>query len=117
MESHYISGYGDGRNKPDTPITLLPGAAEAADEFLAGDQSVHDRFDRVGRLIEGFETPLGMELLASVHWVAMHEDGEARRSPERAVRAVQAWTDRKARLMKPAQITAAWNRLREHDWI
>jgi len=117
MESHYISGYGDGRNRPDTPITLLPGAAEAAEEFLAGDQAVHDRFDRVGRLIEGFETPFGMELLASVHWVAMHEDSEARRSPEMAVRAVQAWTDRKAQLMKPAQITAAWNRLREHDWI
>lgn len=117
MESHYISGYGDGRNKPNTPIMLLPGAAEEAEALLAGDQAVHDRFDRVGRLIEGFETPLGMELLASVHWVAMHEDNEARREPDVAVRSVQSWSPRKAQLMKPAQITAAWNRLHEQEWI
>ena len=27
------------------------------------------RFDRVSNLIEGFETPYGMELISSVHWV------------------------------------------------
>jgi hypothetical protein len=27
---------------------------------------------RLSRLIEGFETPYGMELPASVHWVARH---------------------------------------------
>jgi hypothetical protein len=28
----------------------------------------------MGRLIEGFETPYGMELLSSVHFVAVRDD-------------------------------------------
>jgi O-acetyl-ADP-ribose deacetylase (regulator of RNase III) len=118
LESHYISGYGDGANKPDTPIELLPGAADEAEQFLAGDPTVHERFDRVSQLIEGFETPLGMELLATVHWLATHEkETGADRDSEAAVRGVQTWSPRKAKLMKPTQIRAAWARLHEQKWV
>jgi hypothetical protein len=54
-------------------IVLLPGAAEAAKEALTDDDVARARFDRVGRFIEGFETPHGMDLLATVHWVVTHE--------------------------------------------
>jgi hypothetical protein len=37
--------------------------------MLANDADTRARFARVARLIEGFETPFGMELLATVHWV------------------------------------------------
>lgn len=116
MESHYIRGYGDGANKPKTPISLLPNAAAEAEAFLAGDEVVHGRFDRVSKLIEGFETPLGMEILTSVHWVAVHEDPAAG-SSDAAVEKIQAWSQRKTKLMKPAQIRAAWSRLHEQGWI
>ena len=33
MDGHLITGYGAGQNKPETPINLLPGAAE--DSWLA----------------------------------------------------------------------------------
>ena len=45
-------------------------------------------------LIDGFETPYGMELLASVHWVATKGEPPAR-SAEAAVDAVLAWNERK----------------------
>ena len=71
LERHYTSGYGDSQ-KPDVEIELLPGAAEEAHAFLAGHGDEHRRLERVSRLIEGFETPYGLELLSSMHWVATH---------------------------------------------
>ena len=49
--------------------------------------------DRVTRLIEGFESPYGMELLASVHWVATHAEEQAT-DLESVVRAVYGWNER-----------------------
>jgi O-acetyl-ADP-ribose deacetylase (regulator of RNase III) len=117
IESHYIRGWGDGANRPGTPIELLPGAADDADRYLSDDRVVQERFERVSRLIEGFETPLGMELLASVHWLATREKAEAIGGLDAVVRGVQAWSPRKAKLMKPIQIRAAWSRLHEQNWI
>lgn len=67
-------------------------------------------------LIEGFETPFGMELLASVHWVEQDQT-PAERSPATALRAVHAWSERKAARMRQAHVSAAWTRLREHGWL
>ena len=116
VEGQFLRGYGDGKTSPDTPMEILPGAAEEAAKLLEHDDAVQRRLGSVARLIEGFETPLGMELLSSVHWVATH-DAQARRDPEAAVKAVHDWRERKARLMAPAQIRAAWTRLHEQEWI
>ncbi|MBK1643558.1 hypothetical protein CKO25_02560 [Thiocapsa imhoffii] len=56
------------------------------------------RLERVSDLIARFETPYGMELLASVHWVAMHDDPPAR-SEQDAERAVRNWNERKRRVL------------------
>jgi uncharacterized protein YwgA len=116
IEGHYIRGLGDGRNKPDTPIEILAGAAEEAEEFLASDAGTHARFERVARLIERFETPFGMELLATVHWVAKEHD-DARESPDAAFEYVRLWSKRKAKLMKAGHVAAAWERLKSQQWI
>jgi O-acetyl-ADP-ribose deacetylase (regulator of RNase III) len=73
IEGHLVAGYADGGDAPDKPLTLVPGAVDDANAFLEANASTRDRFDRVGRLVEGFETPFGLELLATVHWVARHE--------------------------------------------
>ena len=41
--------------------------------FLQEHSVTWGRFEQVAGLIEGFETPFGMELLATVHWVAKHQ--------------------------------------------
>ena len=66
-------------------------------------------------LVDGFETPYGMELLSSVHWLAIH-DGEAT-DADTAVAAMLRWNDRKSKLFKPEHIRVAWNRLQEEGWI
>lgn len=115
LEGHYTRGYGDGNVKPTTPISLLPGAAKEAATLLDGQPETKTRLDRVKRLISGFETPFGMELLATVHWVAT-QDPRATTIDE-AVAAVHAWSTRKRELMKPGHVAVAWRRLEEEGWL
>lgn len=117
MEGHFLEGYGDGNNKPEVPIRLLPGAGEEADQFLKKHLGTRKRFDRVAELIEGFETPYGMELLSTIHWVATRENEQARSDLGTAIKGVQAWSERKRHLFKPAHIKAAWERLRAFGWL
>ncbi len=68
IEGHYTRGVGDGKNSPETPLELLPGAVDEARAYLEQRPETLARLDRVAALIEGFETPFGMELLGTVHW-------------------------------------------------
>lgn len=117
LEGHFITGYGDGKNSPGTPLSLLPGAAKEAEDFLAGHPQTRRHFDRVAEMIEGFETPYGMELLSSVHWIAMHENSAAKASADEAANGVLGWNERKRRLFKPEHIRLAWSRLKDMGWL
>ncbi|MGC4093111.1 MAG: macro domain-containing protein [Polyangiaceae bacterium] len=116
IEGHYVRGFGDGRNKPETPLELIGDAAKQAKAFIADRVDSQTRLTEVATLIQGYETPFGMELLSSVHWVATH-DPHAAESADEAVRAIHDWTDRKAATMKATQIRAAWAHLKEHGWL
>lgn len=113
IDGHLIAGYADGGDIPDKPLRLVPGAVRDAETCLASHQATLERFERVVRLVEGFETPLGLELLATVHWVVVEEG--ARELKDIAER-VQAWNQRKRRFT-PAQIELAAQRLREQGWM
>ena len=113
VEGHLVSGYHDGGDAPEKQLELVPGAVKEAEAFLAVDGDTRNRFDRVGKLVEGFETPFGLELLATVHWVARHENAT---STESAVAKVYAWNDRKKRF-SPRQIGIAFETLRAKGWL
>jgi O-acetyl-ADP-ribose deacetylase (regulator of RNase III) len=113
VEGHLVSGYADGGDAPDKELELVPGAVQDAEAFLHDQQETLGRFDRVGQLVEGFETPFGLELLATVHWVAMRENA---RGAEDAAAKVYAWNERKRRF-SPRQIGIAFNTLREKGWL
>lgn len=113
IEGHLVSGYRDGGDAPDKQLELVPGAVKDAETFLSADLDTKKRFDRVGALVEGFETPFGLELLATVHWVAKREQAS---SVEDAVEKVHAWNDRKRRF-SPRQIGIAFETLRAKGWL
>ncbi len=115
LEGHYTSGYGD-TQKPDVEIFLLPHADEAADAFLADYEDSRGRLERVAQVIEGFETPYGMELLSSIHWVAMHH-APAAKNAEEAIKVVHNWNDRKRKLFNKKHLQTAWDRLSENKWL
>ncbi|HBY60136.1 MAG TPA: hypothetical protein DEH78_09960 [Solibacterales bacterium] len=120
MEGHFIRGYGD-QQKPDAEIELLPGAIEEASSFLEGQSESLARLERVGTLIEGFETPYGMELLATTHWVARRGGPTSSSVPAadagEAVVQIHAWNPRKQQVFKPEHIRTAWGQLAQQGWL
>ncbi len=113
VEGYYVSGYGDGGDTPDKILQLVPGAMADAKASLAAHPDTRARFERVAGLVEGFETPFGLELLSTVHWVATREDVV---SDDEVVVRTYAWADRK-RQYSPQQILLARRVLAEKGWL
>jgi hypothetical protein len=113
VEGHFIAGYGDAEDDPEKPIELLPGVTAAANAFIVSHPETQARFDRVAKLIHGFETPFGMELLATVDWVCTREGA---RSEEEAVSHTYAWSDRKKGFDRK-QIALAREVLAAQGWL
>lgn len=113
VEGHLISGYADGGDAPSKQLELVPGAAEDADAFLVDHPTSRLRFERVAELVEGFETPFGLELLATVHWVMAR--GEAR-TIEEVIAKTYGWGERKQQFSK-RQIALARSVLLEENWV
>jgi O-acetyl-ADP-ribose deacetylase (regulator of RNase III) len=110
LEGTLIRGYGDRTQRAE--LSLMPEAAQQANEFLKDDPAAAARLERVSELIAGFESPYGLELLASVHWVAKHDIPLAN-SPDIAVEKVHEWNARKKKVFQPDHIRTAWKRLAE----
>jgi O-acetyl-ADP-ribose deacetylase (regulator of RNase III) len=119
VEGHYLRGYGDRSRRiaDSSPLELLPGAVEEALPTLDNHAETKHRFDRVAKLIRGFETPYGLELLATVHWVAAGLDSNAATDPDVAVKHVLAWSPRKGRLFTERHVKLAWERLHDQGWL
>jgi hypothetical protein len=114
IEGHFIRGYGD--RSSDISIRLFPEAITEAQDFLQNHSDTQTRLERVSRLIEGFETPYGLELLATIHWLAQ-EDPAVKDDVDIAVQGVQAWNEHKRTTFNPEHISIAWKQLHEEGWL
>lgn len=113
VEGHLVAGYADGGDAPDKPLTLVPGAVDEAKDYLDHHEISRARFERVTRLVEGFESPYGLELLATVHWV-MSREGATRH--ESVARQVYDWNAGKQQFT-PRQLAIAEERLKSQGWL
>ena len=114
IEGHFIRGYGDRSQAAE--IYVLDEGRKEAEALLSGDEAAHERLNRVAELIEGFETPYGLELLSTVHWIVT-QDRQAADQPERLIEAVRSWNTRKAAVMREPHVHTALDQLRRHGWI
>ncbi len=114
MEGHFLRGYGD--RSREASVSPLPGAVEEALDQIKEDSEGLARLDRVSRLIEGFETPYGMELLASLLWITT-EDPEAATDPKIATERLHEWNSRKRKTFRPEHALKAWLRLQQENWL
>jgi O-acetyl-ADP-ribose deacetylase (regulator of RNase III) len=113
IEGHYISGYGAGGDTPEKALELLPGALESARAELSKRAKTLNRCERVAQLVDGFESPFGMELLATVHWVVIHEGAT---TEEDVVSHTYDWDDRKRQFTR-SQILLARRVLADRGWL
>jgi O-acetyl-ADP-ribose deacetylase (regulator of RNase III) len=120
MEGHYLRGYGDRSQQVMklSPVSLLPGAQDEAQHWLeAHPDHTIDQVAAVLRLVAGFASAYGLELLASVHWIMTRESADPAAGPEDLVRRVGVWNSRKGRLFTDVHIRRAAGRLAEQGWV
>ena len=113
VEGHLVSGYSDGIDNPDKLLELVPGATEDAFSFIEDKPETTEHLNRVAKLVEGFESSFGLELLATVHWVAKEHPNA---TVEQIIEETYAWGSRKQCFSK-RQIELAFRVLTEHGWI
>ncbi|MGP1834165.1 type II toxin-antitoxin system antitoxin DNA ADP-ribosyl glycohydrolase DarG [Shewanella frigidimarina] len=113
MDGHYIQGVGDG--VVEAEIAPVDEALTEAKLFLGkADSTINSQIQSVADLIEGYQSPYGVELLSTVHWVAKNEGAN---TPEQAFDLIQHWNDRKKQLMTMQHVESAWVRLKQQSWI
>jgi len=115
-EGHYTAGFGD--RSRGSELSVLAGADREARTVLDTDALAGRAVERVDELTDGFESPYGLELLATLHWVKQHELS-AERAPgwEQAAELVRAWSSRKANLFTDHHLRVAWKQLESHGWL
>jgi hypothetical protein len=95
-------------------------AACVADDACArlGENSepTAGRIDAVLRLITGFASAYGLELLATVHWVMTREGGTLA-EPAALTELVRSWSRRKGRLFTDAHVRTAAEHLARDRWL
>ncbi|MQB01658.1 MAG: Appr-1-p processing protein [Actinobacteria bacterium] len=119
VEGHYLRGYGDRTQRvaEATPVQVMDGAPAMAVAYLRDRPATNERIERVVQLIEGFESPYGLELLTTVHYVASVIDPRAIDDPLRVLPVVSEWNRRKGRLFTPRHVEVAWRRLKDLGWL
>ena len=112
IEGYFISGYTDGGDNRHKHIELVPGAVDDAEALLREHPNAKVRLERVCDLMDGFESPFGMELLAKVHWLLHEEDVT---DIDQVVERFHAWNFHK-RQFTTRQIRLAFRRIVECGW-
>lgn len=114
IDGHLVLCCSDGNDAPDKQLELLPEAVKNAESFLVNKQDTLSRFTRVNQLIEGFEKPQSLELLATVHWVITREDATG---PDDIVSKVHACNKNKENCFTPRHIKMAFEALQSKGWL
>jgi hypothetical protein len=117
LEGHYLSGFGDHSAQVTELVPVIPleaGVVEA-EAVVAGQPEDAVRLERLLALVDGFETPYSLELLATVHFAATQTPptSDAEVIGER----VAAWSLRKARLFPQEHVCIAAERLGEQGLL
>ena len=113
IEGHLISGYADDGDSPGKQLELVPGSVEDATAFLEGRPKTKQRLEHVAQLIEGFESPFGLELLSTVHWVAVEHPAA---TEQEVVADTYRWGLHKKQFSK-RQIGLALQVLKDKGWL
>ena len=113
IEGHFVFGYADGGDAPDKQLKLVPGALDEANAFLKSKTDTLAKFEKVSDLVEGFESPFGLELLSTVHWIVSRESVQ---SMDEVIAQTYAWNDRK-RQFSLRQIALTVDVLDRKKWI
>ena len=113
VEGYFITGYNDGGNAPQKLLSIVPSALPSARQVLEKQPQIIELMQREFELIDGFETPEGMELLSTVHWTVVKENISQLSD---IVSYIYEWNEHK-RQFSNNQIAIAYHRLAQMGWL
>lgn len=111
LEGYYLMGKVQFQDtRPTDPLFLVREKMAEVENFAETGFSEEEkkRIEQVTQLIEGFESPLGLELLSTVHW-AMKETQST--DPATLETYISNWSPRKKNLMTRPMIETALGRV------
>jgi O-acetyl-ADP-ribose deacetylase (regulator of RNase III) len=117
LEGHHLVGLGDrsARVTEFAPVNAIQESADTAGRLVAEDPVDLQRLMSLLDLVEGFETPYSLELLATVHFAAAHEPNTS--DPVVLAERVASWSLRKARMFSAKHVALASDRLAERHLL
>lgn len=117
LDGHYLAGMKQKTAKPFDKIIINKNELEKVVSFIKSNCTLEQksRLENVYSLIEGFESPLGMELLATVDYILKHESGNELFADIELENKIYSWSARKKKLIKKEYIDIALERLKEFN--
>ena len=109
LNGHYLE-FKDEKIKPTVKVQLQHFEQVIAYANTELKEEQKRRLNELQNLIAGFETPYGLELLATVDYIC--KNGKITET-EQIIMEIGNWTQRKKEIMKPFHIKVAHNRLME----
>ena len=104
--SHFLTGVGDGMVVDHIDVTAE--ALEKSTDLVKKNAKLGLILKKLEKIIYGYETLYGMELLGTVHWICKENDGQ---SLDEIISRVQSWNSRKKAIMSHQDITNAYEHL------
>jgi O-acetyl-ADP-ribose deacetylase (regulator of RNase III) len=114
LNGYYIKGYEQKEARPFETLELIVSKKDEVESYLNNNISVEEkeRLDNVAGLIEGFESPYGLELLATVDFLR-----NATKLKDAISIKNELWSQRKQDLFPINHVELALNHLNRYDRI
>lgn len=115
VEGHYLMGYGDGTGGARADLEVSADTMREVAQATANDVAFNQAWNTVQQAIVGFEYPEGMELLATVHYLATRPGGST--DVNAMTTQIANWNERKRHLFRQADVSVALSRLHDAELV
>ncbi|WP_462267151.1 type II toxin-antitoxin system antitoxin DNA ADP-ribosyl glycohydrolase DarG [Mucilaginibacter sp.] len=114
LNGYYLKGYEQKDAKPFEEIELVASKKEEVKNYIEHSASAEEkrRLETVTEFIQGFESPYGLELLATVDMILCND-----KTKSAEIVKEQLWSERKRNLFPVHHIQLAINHLNRYDSI
>jgi O-acetyl-ADP-ribose deacetylase (regulator of RNase III) len=108
VNGYYLKGYEQKDARPFEPLELMVDKAPAIQQFIMNELSVEERnrLSKVAELITGFESPYGLELLATIDYLIKENN-----TFDAKIITEQLWSERKRKMFSNEHIDMAISHL------
>ena len=113
LNGYYLKGFEQKATKPFEPLEVVIERSDEVMEYIVTKLNAVEKLhlDKVLNLIKGFESPYGLELLATVDYL-INETGQS--DQQTLLTAMKQWSARKGNMFPPAHIDLAVKHLQLH---